>query len=584
MVDRSDPPRACGARIFHRFCANVGLGAADLHTFLISPYVRPSPKSRYFLFSFITLALFLGLAEIICRILFVTPGTCDFIERRIIEQGLGKYKSSGEFRIFLYGESTMQGDALSPKSTIEKWISIYLEDLLGKQTAQKVKIYNLARCGSNSHFIAKSFFNTVNYKPDLAVFYTAHNDFVQLDNRHSNFNPKPLTFGQRGFLENRGWHWVKQSALASELVRLHIRFKIAQHERKDKFKKESAPVIETWDKFYNPQYDAIVHNSSIFETIFSNWVGNVYQIVRVAQTRKIPAIFLEAVSNLKEYRPNESVHRASLDAAKLSRWKSLDRQAENAFFAKDYRRAFRFYQRCLSLDPEYALTYYRLGQCYENFSLSEKANQFYLTANDKDRVPLRAPSEVNQFYDGLDQLHLEDITVIKTQSLFEKSSPSGIVDGHLILDTMHPSIEGQALIALEIVKLIYDKGLIASRESWRWNELGPKEDYINKLGLDKDFEFGVYLNKAIFVGRFYDKAIEYSKKALAIKPDSIEAKRELAWAYWRKGDVEEAVWLYAELYEELPEEISEVFRKYPSLGCAVSVARRRPAIPVTTQI
>ena len=91
-----------------------------------------------------------GTAEMVCRIFFVCPGACDFTERRIIEQGLTKYKSHGEFRIFLYGESTMQGDALYPKSTIEKWISLYVEDLLGKDTAKKVKIYNLARSGSNS--------------------------------------------------------------------------------------------------------------------------------------------------------------------------------------------------------------------------------------------------------------------------------------------------------------------------------------------------------------------------------------------------------------------------------------------------
>ena len=535
-------------------------------------------KTKYFLFSFITATLFFISAEIVCRIFFVYPGACDFVERRIIEQGLTKSKPHGEFRIFLYGESTMQGDALYPKSTIEKWISIYLEDLLGKSTAKKVKIYNLARLGSNSHFITKSFVDTVAYKPDLVVFYTAHNDFVQLDNRHTNFDPHPLTFGQKGFWKQYSWHLVKQSAFASELTRVYIQIKIAQHRWKDKTKKEDLPVIETWEKFYNPQYDTIVHNSYLFETIFARWVENISQIIHVAQDNHIPVIFLEGVSNLKEYQPNESAHSALLDQLKLSQWEAFYRKAEQAFSGKNYKEASEIYKKCLELDPEYALVYYRLGQCYENLSEFQKANELYLMANNKDRVPLRAPSEVNQYYDRLKQARFKGVAVIKTQELFERFSPNSIIDSHLLLDTMHPTIEGQALIALEIVKSIYDKGWIVSKESWGWNRLGATKNYINKLGVDKDFEFSIYLSKAIFVGRFYDKAIEYSKKALAIKPDSIEAERELAWACWRKGDKTEAIRLYGELYEKSPKIISEVFKKYPDLGDEVLDAKHRATI------
>ena len=532
-------------------------------------------KIKCFLFSLATLGFFFGLVEIVCRIFFVYPGACDFIERRIIEQGLTKYKSQGEFRVFLYGESTMQGDALYPKSTIEKWIPIYLEDLLGADKAKKVKVYNLARIGSNSHFIAKSFLNTVDYKPDLAVFYTAHNDFVQLDNRHTDFNPHPLIFGQKGFLGQRGWPLMKQSAFVSELARLHIAFKIKQHGLEYKFKKEPPLIIETWEKFYNPQYDSIIHHSYLFERIFANWIENINRIIHTAQSRQIPVIFLESVSNLKEYQPNESVHNSSMDPLKLSRWAAYHGKAERAFSGQKYKEASKLYQRCLKMDPEYAVTYYRLGQCYENLSEFDQANKCYLMANDKDRVPLRAPSEVNQFYDSLEKAHFEGIAVIKTQEVFEKYSPNGIIGSNLLLDTMHPTIEGQALIALEIVKSMYDNALVAPRTSWHWNALGTTKNYISKLGVDKDFEFSVYLNKAVFVGRFYDKAIEYSIKALAIKPDSVEAKRELAWAYWRKGDKKEAARLYEELYEKSPGVISEVFRKNPDLGNEVLAVKHK---------
>ena len=221
------------------------------------------------------------------------------------------------------------------------------------------------------------------------------------------------------------------------------------------------------------------------------------------------------------------------------------------------------------------MIYYRLGQCNENLSAFGKANEYYLMANDKDRVPLRAPSEVNRFYDSLEKARLKDITVIKTKDLFEKYSPNGIIGNHLLLDPVHPTVEGQALMSLEIVKSIYAQGLITPKASWHWDLLGPTDDYEKELGLDKDFEFDIYLKKAIFVGRFYDKAVEYSKRAMAIKPDSIEAKRQLAWTYWRMGNKKESANLYSELYEKAPKDISEVFKKYPELGRRVVLAKRR---------
>ncbi len=531
---------------------------------------------KYSLFSLLTFVLVFVSLEGVSRVFFVRPGATDFIERRIIEQGLTKHKAKDEFRIFLYGESTMQGDALCPKFTVEKWISIYLKDLLGSDLSRKVKVYNLARLGSNSHFISRSFFDTVYYKPDLVVFYTAHNDFVQLDNRHTNFDPQPLAFGEKGFLRQVSWTMVKQSALLSELTRLHIRLKIELHKLADKrLKKHEMPVFETWEKSYNPEYDAYDHDSYVFKTILSRWIRNINEIIHVAQKHGLPVIFLEGISNFKEYNPNESFHSASLTSPQLLIWGEVYLKAEQAFSGKNYAAAAEFYQESLKLDPEYAMTYYRLGQCYENLSAFEKANQYYLMANDKDRVPLRVPSEVNRFYDSLGEAGLKGITVIKTKELFEKYSPNGIIDSHLLLDPVHPTVDGQALMSLAIVESIYTQGLIAPKASWHWNQLGPTDDYEKELGLDKNFEFDVYLKKAIFVGRFYDKSVEYSKKALAIKPDSLDAKRQLAWTYWRMGNEEEAVRLYQEMYEKSPDTLFGVFKKFPELGQKVLLTKPR---------
>ena len=309
--------------------------------------------AKYTFFSLITFVLVFASIEGISRIFFVLPGASDFIERRIIEQGLTKHKAKDEFRIFLYGESTMQGDALCPKFTVEKWISIYLKDILGSDISRKVKVYNLARLGSNSHFISQSFFDTIYYKPDLAVFYSAHNDFVQLDNRHTNFDPQPMAFNEKGFLKHLSWTIIKKSAFLSELTRLHIRLKIELHKLNDKkLKTHEMPAFETWEKFYDPQYDAYDHDSDVFRTLLAHWIRNINQIIHVAQRRHLPVIFLEGISNFKEYNPNESVHSSLLTTPQLAVWEELYQRAEQVFSGKNYIEAEKLYQKSLELDTE----------------------------------------------------------------------------------------------------------------------------------------------------------------------------------------------------------------------------------------
>lgn len=525
--------------------------------------------------------LFFWALEVLFSIFFVKPGACDFIERRVLEQKLSRYKSRDEIRIFFYGESTIQGDALYPKSTIDQWVSVYLDDLL-KDTSKKIRVFNFGRLGCNSSFILRSFRETLPYQPDLAIFYSVHNDFVQLDNRHTNLALKPLRFGQKGYWTQAAREFVKQSAFLSETNRWYIRFKIIKHRWRDALREKGIdlPLIETRDKFYNPQYHAIQPNSLKFKKLFWHWKDNILRIIGLGKERGVSMIFLKGVSNFKDYHPNESTHTEGLTQARLEAWKSHFETASSFLKENDAAGAAFHLRRALRFEREHAMTYYRLGQAYEALGFYARANRCYLLANEKDRVPLRAPAGVRDFYNHIESLDLPGISIVKTQSIFENHSSNGIVDSDLVMDPTHPTVDGQALIALGIVKSMNDQEFFPS-DWWTWDKLNSIELLKEQFDIDEDFQFEVYLKKACYIGRFYDKAVEFSKKALEIRPDSIEAKRSLAWAYWRKGETEKAMELYEELSAEAAPEMAEVFRKNPDLLTALASRGRRRAIPPT---
>jgi len=521
-------------------------------------------KIKKIYFSGMIIILFFALLEGIAR-LFVFPGSYDYIERRIIEHGLKQKKAEGEFRILLYGESTMHGSHMFPHSTIDKWIKLYLADLLPEEVSSRVTTTNFGRMGSNSRFISNAFLETILYKPDLAIFSMTHNDFCIAENRR--FIPRPFMKRFYDFTAE----FPKHSAFLNFLNRLVIRSKILTGRKMDTRLKDvdnwytegsSLPSITEADYIYrpSPQFDNV-------KKVFEN---NVKKVIDVAHRHSIPVIFFERIAKWKGYEPIRPIHDPAITKDTLALHDRFFSEAEEAFTKNRYAEALALYDRCTRIDPIYALTYHRIAECRECLGEFSRANELYSLANDLDRFPIRAPSDVNRFYESLRAQNLDKVYMVRTQELFETSSPNGIVDGDLIGDQIHPTVDGQALMALDVVKLIYDNDLLAPKTQWRWDRLRSAREMKKSLNLDRDAEFEIQLGLAGYVGHHYIKAREYLEKALEIKPDSVFAKSWLAWAYWKGGEKKKAIDLYRQLYHKAPGLTSEHLKKYPDIAAELN--------------
>jgi tetratricopeptide (TPR) repeat protein len=520
------------------------------------------------LFSAIILVLVFSLAELTCRI-FIFPGSYDYIERRIIEHNLAQNKKSGEFRIFLYGESTMHGGALYPYSVIGNWLKIYLEDLLPEDVMRRVTIVNFGRMGTSSTFIATAFAETINYKPDMAVFYTVHNDFCLVEYRLALVSKKSFKKTFRDFCQML----PKKSSFLNLLNRLIISAKIA----KNKILGERLAGADPW-YVESAEPEAFLENANLLRPgsrqlmlLEKNFGSNVDKIIETAQRHAIPIIFFEGLSRWKDYEPIKSVHSAALTGDMLSGWGQYFSEAEDLFARKEYNKALALYSKCMDIDPEYALTYYRVAECYEHLGRPDKANEHYTLANDNDYFPIRAPSFVNRFYENVRTANIKGVDVIRTQKLIEENSPDGIVDESLTIDQIHPSPEGQALMALEIVKAIYKNNSLAPREKWQWNKMRSINEIKKTLGLNSGNMFHVYTGTASYLAKHYRKAAQFLEKALIIKPKSVFVRSWLAWTYWKMGNIEKAVFLYRELYRERPSLASAFFKNHPDIEEALGV-------------
>lgn len=471
------------------------------------------------LFSATIITIFFLSAELLCRA-FVFPGSYDYIERRIIENNLKQHKKPGEARIFLYGESTMHGGALYPYSTIAKWLELYLTDLLPESVMKNVTIVNFGRMGSDSTFTADAFIQTLAYKPDLVIFYMAHNDFCLTEYRPSVIAKKPILEK----LEDIFGNLPKVSSFVNLINRSVIKAKIERNKKRDAILKAEDiwyPESDSPEAFKDKE-NLLPPGSKPLREIRERFEKNVMRIIRAAGRKDVPVIFFEGLARYKGYEP------------------------------------------IVSPDGN-ALEYYRKAENYESAGDFAKANEYYKLANESDYFPIRAPLCVNTFYEKLRLRNIKGVDFVRTQELIEKYAPNGIVDETLTMDQIHPNPEGQAIMALELAKIISSRGLIANEERWRWDRSRTTEEMKRFLHLEQDSMFHIYTGTASYTAKHYREAAKALEKALAIRPASVFVRSWLAWTYWKLGEEEKAIVIYRELKRERPQDAEAFFKRHPDI-------------------
>jgi len=513
------------------------------------------------IFSIVAIVLFFVLLDLAFRP-FILPGSYNFIEKRIVEEQLPQHKPKDEFRIFMFGESTMYGNHLYPRSTIAGWTHLYIENLIGPKEASHVRAVNFGRAGEDSQFISTAFIDLIPYQPDAVVFYTVHNDFI-LENRQKVLDPPRFTSRLA-----EGFRWLaKKDSFSRFLTILSVRAKAARQKNKQRPEAEylNQWFDETKVKKYEEGMPLLEPGSADFQKLLMNWQHNVLKIVQAAQRKKIPVIFLMGISRWKDYPPFKSNHPAGMSAQARRQWEGNFAKAEEAFNATQYKRSLALYENSLALDPQYALVYYRMGQIREAQGEYQEANEFYRKSNDLDYFPIRGPSAVNEFYGRLREQHLPGVYFVDSQALFEAHSPHHIIDYQLVDDQLHPSMQGQALLAREISGIIARETAWGKQQQWHWDAEKKFPELVSQLQLDDDFLLLYYVKNAEYVGSYQERAIDFLKKALSIKPDCVQAQSHLAWLYVQTGEKKKAAGLYKSLNEQVPELAGAFFSAHPDI-------------------
>jgi len=373
-------------------------------------------------------------------------------------------KSDTTIRIFCLGESTMAGFPYSMNATAPSFLRERLRDLFPHS---RVEVVNLGLSAITSYVVLDFVRELVSYKPDLFIVYLGHNEFYGV-------------YGAGSSIRIPGGHWLTsltirllkfKTYLLLRSILASIRRAISDNMAQRGFSLMGVMVRE--------QY--IPYGSDLYRAAIKAYRDNLESIIAVAQSHRVPIIFSELVSNVKDHPPFHSVFSDGTPPKLRARWQSLKAIADTLFESQRFHDARDLYQQCTSLDSLNASGFYRLGLTEYALGRFDHARRLLKQAKDLDALRFRASEEFKQVLKEV--CATKRVPLAQVDSAFEANSPNSITGQNLMLEHLHPNLNGYSLMAKVFAQTIVDYHLLGAIDSLASTKTKDDDEYLSSSGV-----------------------------------------------------------------------------------------------------
>jgi tetratricopeptide (TPR) repeat protein/lysophospholipase L1-like esterase len=344
--------------------------------------------------------LFISAPEPFSQLMMINPNIARryFSGRRFIptpsKDTFLKQKPANCRRIFVLGSSTAAGYPYESNLRFSRILESSLQEGCPNDL---IEVVNLSMSAINSYALLDFMDELLDQQPDAILIYAGHNEYygaLGVASRES--------FGRR-----RGW---VMTALKLRNLRLFLVIRdlttLVRHAGGSGLPPADATLME---RIVADQQ--IPMDGSLYRAGLEQFEENLRAILEKAERHKTPVILSELVSNVRDMPPFISLPGSE--------------SADDVFQQARQSEARGVYKRAESL---------------------------YLRAKDLDALRFRAPEAVNVVIHQLAQeFHLP---VVPMMSRFEAASPHGLIGDHLMVDHLHPNIDGYFIMADAFEKVL----------------------------------------------------------------------------------------------------------------------------------
>jgi tetratricopeptide (TPR) repeat protein len=314
-------------------------------------------------------------------------------------------KAPNTVRIFVLGESTTLGFPFRPNGSFHRWLQYRLSSMY---PGKNFEIINLSLTAVNSYTVLDFGKQLAPYHPDAVLIYTGHNEYYGALGVGST-----TAVGNNRFLLQT---LVKLRTLKTvQLINNTIHSIAGLFASKKPGDQKS--LMETMAARQH-----IAYGSGDYKAGIKQFDENMTELCRTLNDEHIPTFLSTVVSNEKDQPP---------------------------FISNGD-------------GPGSANAYYFAGQQAFKDSSFAAAKQDFDKAKEFDQLRFRAPEAINTVIKKIAS-EFPYIHLVDTKQLFEQYAPHGIVDRELIMEHVHPTLLGYAIMSEAFYRAIQQQQVIKDK-------------------------------------------------------------------------------------------------------------------------
>jgi tetratricopeptide (TPR) repeat protein len=364
-------------------------------------------------------------------------------------------KATNSYRIFLFGESAANGDP-DPTYGVGRYLEVLLRERYPGTDFQVVSVAMTAIDSSTILPIARE---CARHQGDLWLFYMGNNEMVGPFGAETSYGFRAPSLGViRTILA------IKTTRIGELLDALIRRLK------------SNSSTPKKWGGMQMFMNGRIGYDDPARLRAYSNFKGNLEDILRIAHRAGVPVILSTVAVNLKDCAPFASVHVAGLDKSQESAWNKIYEEGVDLETAGSYREAVAAYQKAAKIDPQFAELQYRMGRCDLALTNNDQARRDFELARDYDALDFRADTHINSAIKEAASSHAgQGVYLLDAASALAQSSPDGIPGLEFFYEHVHLNFAGNYLLALnfaeQVIKLFPNSVTARDKGNWASAEL-----------------------------------------------------------------------------------------------------------------
>gem|GEM_PF-3271641 len=326
-----------------------------------------------------------------------------------------KNKGKDTYRIYVLGESTSQGFPYPQTGAFP----FQLEQMLNNAGTNKTfEVINMSMAAIGSRIGLDIAQEVVAFPSDLVILYFGNSEFVGLDGAGS---------------------WYTPSFQANMLFSHSSLYQTVKAQLSGLIEEESRSLLEE-----QTQEDAGVPlDSEVYRTTLDQFRSNYEGIIKVFRENEIPVILCGVVTNVKDLPPfmpgGTANQRVLSEIDELLGEPETDDEED----------------RLIALVGDDAYLNFQVGSHFLRENNIELARFFLVRANDMDQLRLRPSSDINKTIQALAGKY--GYAYVDIEKIFEERSSHGVVGNSLMLEHVHPTLEGHSLIAQNLAETILSR-------------------------------------------------------------------------------------------------------------------------------